>query len=1175
MGLLRPIAAGISLVESRAPSGSGTLLLIGDGVFADSLAKTLAGQTVDVERAGIATAATTADVLLPDLVVLAADAAQSRGSAVLTQLQAAGRTTPTLVISAAEAGGLVPVQAAPYVAYITPAGGVIDCAGRVRAVLSALIDDQSAGASLQKLVEKVAGRSKAVVTGAQPRAAGPAKTSPGFPTPLSKAPEAPRAPQVSVQPAKPTGASAASLGAQAAKSTGAIKAGGSEAAATAKATGAVRSATAEANAARAKPTGPAKTPGTEASAPQAKPTGPAKTAGNEASATQAKATAAAAAKPTSAGKTAGTEANAAQAVPQAGKAGSESAGTDAAAPIKDTSPKAANPPKPSAAPASTKGAPVKPLPLSAAGGVVKPTISLGPSARSLTNQPVTVQPPPAASANPPPRTMNTPSLTAKPATSASLPWGTAGQPPAAMRGAQAALTTSPAPAPREVELPTLRPTAPNPQEPALHGAQTVRPAPSPEAPPALTQKAANEQRQPPEVKTAPRIPLRAKRAASTQAPANDAKAAPQLPSDKSTAVTAQPAAKPAAPIVGPPIPSAQLTAARQVSDSEVEIILSDRPVSLAPKLLPADTNPPPPQRPQPTAASANPAITPSAAREPQARAPGAIPQSPPEPPPQTNPRIPRIPGATPLTPANAARHPLEPAPATRATGSFNQSMPAGAARGPLEPAHPPATQTTAASAHSMPASAARNPLEPAQYANAPATRTTGSYNQSMPAGAPRNPLGPASYANAPATRITGAINQSMPAGAQRNPLEPAHPPATQTTGASAHSVPAGPQRNPLAPATRTTGSFNQSMPAGAPRNPLAPATRTTGSFNQRMRSGAPRHPFDAAPREIEPERSASVRNMPSGAPRYPFDAAPRASAAPARPSRDPLTSTAPTGNPQPSASRRAGANTKRRTGRAPTDPFRAAEAPQPRAAAPEGLPDLALSPAADTPSKPNRWRGAWLMGAVAAIGCSVLWLYQTYDSSAARAPGNAATGALSQTPPLNTLPVDHAAPPAISPQPSNAPSVEPEPATTAPNAERRPGSTRRAGESQEAADPTTAAGRARGLVDSGSAMLRQGRYGIAEGMYMKALQEVPEYPPAMAELVRVHLARKDGKEAVRWAELLVAKQSNGLHQLLLGDAQAMRGNNSAAQTAWTNAAKAGNATARQRLAADDEEEEEE
>ena len=229
------------------------------------------------------------------------------------------------------------------------------------------------------------------------------------------------------------------------------------------------------------------------------------------------------------------------------------------------------------------------------------------------------------------------------------------------------------------------------------------------------------------------------------------------------------------------------------------------------------------------------------------------------------------------------------------------------------------------------------------------------------------------------------------------------------------------------------------------------------------------------------------------------------------------------------------------------------------------MPDLALAPNSDSTTKPRRGRAVWLLGAVAAIGCSALWLYQSYDRMAATAPGNAATGALVQTPALNPLPVEHAAPPAITPQPSAAnptpETVEPAPANSP---ERRAGTPRRTGEAPEA-DPTTAAGRARGLVDSGSAMLRQGRYGLAEGMYMKALQEVPEYPPAMAELVRVHLARKDGKEAVRWAELLVAKQSTAVHQLLLGDAQALRGNATAAEAAWSKAAKAGNATAKQRL----------
>lgn len=213
-----------------------------------------------------------------------------------------------------------------------------------------------------------------------------------------------------------------------------------------------------------------------------------------------------------------------------------------------------------------------------------------------------------------------------------------------------------------------------------------------------------------------------------------------------------------------------------------------------------------------------------------------------------------------------------------------------------------------------------------------------------------------------------------------------------------------------------------------------------------------------------------------------------------------------------------------------------------------------------------------MFGAAAVIGCSAFWLYRTYDGAAATAPGNAAAAALVQTPaltapePIANQPVQ---PVAVVPQPNQPPgALEP----TTPVVDARPGGSRRAGAPAQA-DLTTAAGRAKAHVDSGAAMLREGRYGLAEGEYMKALQEVAEFPPALAELVRVHLARRDGKEAVRWAERLIAKQDNPLHQLLLGDAQSLRGNSGAAQAAWTKAATGGNKAARQRLANSEDDEE--
>jgi cytochrome c-type biogenesis protein CcmH/NrfG len=104
------------------------------------------------------------------------------------------------------------------------------------------------------------------------------------------------------------------------------------------------------------------------------------------------------------------------------------------------------------------------------------------------------------------------------------------------------------------------------------------------------------------------------------------------------------------------------------------------------------------------------------------------------------------------------------------------------------------------------------------------------------------------------------------------------------------------------------------------------------------------------------------------------------------------------------------------------------------------------------------------------------------------------------------------------------------------------------------------------LVDEGSLLFEDGRLGLAEASYLKALKVMPSYPRAMAGLVRVHIERKDGAEAVRWANQLVATQpKNGQNQLLLGDAEALRGDDAAARAAWTRAVRYGSPAARQRL----------
>ena len=108
--------------------------------------------------------------------------------------------------------------------------------------------------------------------------------------------------------------------------------------------------------------------------------------------------------------------------------------------------------------------------------------------------------------------------------------------------------------------------------------------------------------------------------------------------------------------------------------------------------------------------------------------------------------------------------------------------------------------------------------------------------------------------------------------------------------------------------------------------------------------------------------------------------------------------------------------------------------------------------------------------------------------------------------------------------------------------------------------------RARKLVQQASRFRRGNRLGMAEAYYLKALEIWRRYPRAVAGMVRVHLQRRDGAEAVRWAKKLVTiqpRRSN--NQLLLGDAYQLRGNLTKAKRAWRRSATYGNRIARRRL----------
>lgn len=114
------------------------------------------------------------------------------------------------------------------------------------------------------------------------------------------------------------------------------------------------------------------------------------------------------------------------------------------------------------------------------------------------------------------------------------------------------------------------------------------------------------------------------------------------------------------------------------------------------------------------------------------------------------------------------------------------------------------------------------------------------------------------------------------------------------------------------------------------------------------------------------------------------------------------------------------------------------------------------------------------------------------------------------------------------------------------------------------ADPARA--KANYLVNMGHRLRKQGRLGMAEASYLKALKVMPNYARAVSGLVAVHLGRRDGVEALRWAKKLIELQpKRGAHQRLLGDAYALTGNKSAARNAWQLAARLGDRTSRSRM----------
>lgn len=195
---------------------------------------------------------------------------------------------------------------------------------------------------------------------------------------------------------------------------------------------------------------------------------------------------------------------------------------------------------------------------------------------------------------------------------------------------------------------------------------------------------------------------------------------------------------------------------------------------------------------------------------------------------------------------------------------------------------------------------------------------------------------------------------------------------------------------------------------------------------------------------------------------------------------------------------------------------------------------------------------------LAAVGCIALALGALYAAtSQRRSVASAAAGAL-QGATIATAPA--------VPETSEPPSPPPVVAVAITPAEPKPASKVSLSSKPARAAKDGKLVRAEALIQEGTTLFNQKQFGLAESSLLQALKIIPEHPKALAALVRVHLARSDGAEAVRWAKRLLARYpKNDAYLVLLGDAYAMSGNQEAARKAWSEAARGGNGAARRRL----------
>ena len=86
--------------------------------------------------------------------------------------------------------------------------------------------------------------------------------------------------------------------------------------------------------------------------------------------------------------------------------------------------------------------------------------------------------------------------------------------------------------------------------------------------------------------------------------------------------------------------------------------------------------------------------------------------------------------------------------------------------------------------------------------------------------------------------------------------------------------------------------------------------------------------------------------------------------------------------------------------------------------------------------------------------------------------------------------------------------------------------------------------------------------------YRNALGKRSAYPRALSGLTKVHLERREYRQALRRARVLVKlRPGQGVYHLLLGDAYRGAGDMTRAKQSWRKASRLRNRTARRRLRA--------